>query len=166
MRFVFPFLIAATLSACGQEQARRPSTPHDACGAVSGDGVVVADAWVRPAAEGQATTALYAVICNFGDTDDALVRAASDAAGAVELHETVRGPNASVGMGPIERLPIAARGQAALAPGGAHVMLIGLTRPISEGATIEVTLEFASSPPQAISVPARSDSAQHGEHEH
>ena len=47
-----------------------------------------------------------------------------------------------MGMQPIARLEIPAGGTVQLAPGGYHVMLIGLTKDLNVGDTVQVTLKF------------------------
>ena len=43
-----------------------------------------------------------------------------------------------------DRVPVPAGGQAAFAPGGYHLMLIGLTRTLKAGDKVPATLTFAS----------------------
>ena len=47
-----------------------------------------------------------------------------------------------MGMEPIARLEIPAGGTVQLAPGGYHIMLIGLTKDLNVGDTVQVTLKF------------------------
>ncbi len=84
---------------------------------------------------------VFFTVENAGSEDDALIGASSDAAGKVELHETVT-EGASTMMRPIERIEIPAGGTATLKPGGLHVMLTELTRGLQMGDTFTLTLEF------------------------
>ena len=48
----------------------------------------------------------------------------------------------SMGMRPVARLEIPAGGSVALQSGSYHIMLIGLTKPLAAGETVELTLLF------------------------
>jgi copper(I)-binding protein len=45
-------------------------------------------------------------------------------------------------MREVDAIPVPARGAVTLRPGGLHLMLIGLTRPLAAGETVPVTLRF------------------------
>ena len=49
-----------------------------------------------------------------------------------------------MGMRPVERIAAPAHATTTLAPGGYHIMLIGLVKPLVSGDTVQVTLTFAS----------------------
>jgi copper(I)-binding protein len=86
------------------------------------------------------TSAIYMTIATSG-APDRLIAAASPAAQAVELHTSLD----QVGvmkMQRIETIPVAPDAPAELAPGGRHVMLIGLAAPLEEGMTVPLTLTF------------------------
>jgi copper(I)-binding protein len=85
--------------------------------------------------------AAYFTIKNTGDTDDALVGAASDAARRVELHETVT-EGTTDKMLPVEQIAIPAGREAVLQPGGYHVMLMDLNEELAVGDTVPITLTF------------------------
>lgn len=59
------------------------------------------------------------------------------------------------GMQQVPKLDIPAGGTLELAPGGSHVMLIGLVEPLVAGKSFTATFEFEKAPPQAISVDVR-----------
>jgi copper(I)-binding protein len=50
---------------------------------------------------------------------------------------------------------IAPGGELVLKPGGKHVMLMGLVRPLEPGATIEITLNFDKAGPVKVQVPVK-----------
>jgi len=117
----------------------------------------IQDAWARPGAMGmgqemghgmshggQSTSAVYFVVVNDGGQPDALIRAVSDVAEKVELHETrMEGDVAK--MQPVPRVEIPARGRVEFKPRGLHVMLIGLKRELRVGDTFTLTLRFEKS---------------------
>jgi hypothetical protein len=83
------------------------------------------------------------VIENTGDTDDRLVAAATDAAERVELHTHIENTDGVMRMVEVkDGFPIPAGGSHALKRGGDHVMLMGLTGPLEQGATVPLTLTF------------------------
>jgi hypothetical protein len=155
MKRLLPVLVI--LAGC----ARAPDAATDPCAraSASGDGIVLVEAWIRPVAAG-GTAALYAHICNRGSAD-ALVGAATTAAAAAELHVSERSVDGVSTMRPIDRLDIPAGGHAALAPGGAHLMLIDLAEPLSEGSTVPVSLQFERAGVVDATAEVRSGAASH-----
>jgi len=82
----------------------------------------------------------YVTIANTGDSADALV-GVSAAFPMVKLHESVE-QDGVMRMQHIERLEIGAGETVELAPGGYHVMFMGLTAPFEAGQEVPVTLSF------------------------
>jgi copper(I)-binding protein len=75
----------------------------------------------------------YMAIINTGSTADRLVSASSPAAGKVQVHEMVM-QNGVMKMRELpDGLPIEARKTVSLAPGGNHLMLMGLKNPLKQG---------------------------------
>jgi len=108
--------------------------------------VQVHEAWARRApmmdgAKGGSNGALYAKLLNAGAQADALLGAATDAAGSVEVHETYRSMGMMM-MRPLPKIAIAPGQGVELKPGGYHLMLLGLKRELKPGETVRVTLEF------------------------
>lgn len=103
-------------------------------------------------------TALYFTIENLTDAPDALLSVTADAAGRAELHRQVtRGGR--VRMEPVDAVEIAAGGRARLAPGGTHVMLLELDRPLKPGDALRLELVFR----EAGTVRARAEVRPYGE---
>ncbi|MFM2105038.1 MAG: hypothetical protein RL338_70 [Chloroflexota bacterium] len=105
-------------------------------------GPTVGDPWVRLPMNAEGPTGAFLTISNPGSTADALLSASSPAAAAVEIHETSMGADGMMGMTPVDRIGIPAGGTVELAPGGFHLMLIGLTAPLAAGDEVELTLVF------------------------
>jgi len=97
-------------------------------------------AWARPADAG-GMSAAYLVISNVGEAADALVAARSEVAQAVELHQS-RLVGDVIQMRPMERVEVPAGGRVTLAPGGYHLMLIGLRRALRPGERFPIVLRF------------------------
>lgn len=102
--------------------------------------VAVADAWVRGTVSGQKATGAFMQLTSPAET--ALVAAASPAAKIVEIHE-MKMDGGMMRMRAVDRIPLPAGKPVTLAPGGYHVMLMDLARPLKEGDSVTVTLTFA-----------------------
>jgi copper(I)-binding protein len=99
--------------------------------------VTVKDAWVRGTVPAQKTTGAFATLTS---TEDAkLVAVKSPAAKTVEVHRSEM-HGGMMHMEAVDAVPLPAGKAVKLEPGGFHVMLIGLTRPIQAGT--KVPLEF------------------------
>ena len=83
-------------------------------------------------------------INNNGTEDDALISARSPACGTVELHESFMNEEGAMAMRPVEggRIAVPAGGSAELKQGGLHVMCIDKLEDFTEGADLELTLQF------------------------
>ena len=113
-----------------------------ACGAK--EGIEVHDAWARASTQG-ANSAVYFVIQNHNAEADELVGAASDAADAVEIHESKMDGDVMM-MNRVEAVVLEPATKVEFMPGGLHIMLIGLEQDLKAGNEIEVTLQFRDSP--------------------
>jgi copper(I)-binding protein len=106
----------------------------------------VEGAWARRAAllkggGGSGNSAVYALLVNPGKAPDALVGAASDVAGTVEIHESYVHSGMMM-MRQVGKIDLPAGNRVEMKPGGYHVMLINLKRDLKAGETIGVTLQF------------------------
>jgi periplasmic copper chaperone A len=119
-------------------------------GCSQGSAIAVTEART-PAPPTDRVAAVYLTVANRGAEDDVLTGAGSDVADAVEIHETVVS-DGSAGMRPVEALEVPAGSSLVLEPGGLHIMLIGLERPLRQGDEFVVTLEFARSGPLDVTV--------------
>lgn len=153
----------AALAACGErDHPETAASSPGSCASAPAGGVVVSGAWVRAAGAGQRASAVYLTLCNSGEGPDRLLGVSTDAAEAAEIHQTRKDEAGVASMAPLESVDLAPKEDVALAPGGAHIMLIGLKRPIEAGDTVTLTLEFERSAPQTIEAHARGlDDAGH-----
>lgn len=115
--------------------------------------VEVIDPYVRAVPPGAPATAAFMQLKDNGD-NVALVKAHSDVAESVELHTHIH-DNGVMRMRPIEKLDLKKGETVALQPGGHHIMLIGLTRPIKDGDKVAIDLEFSDGSHQKITAPVR-----------
>ena len=101
--------------------------------------VTVTEAWVRGTVPGQQATGVFMKLKSTEDVS--LVNAASPSAKIVEIHEmTMRGN--VMAMRSIDDIPLPAGKSVELKPGGHHVMLIDLVKPLAKGDKVPVTLTF------------------------
>jgi len=111
--------------------------------------IQVEGAWARRAAmmtggdskAGSGNGAVYATLVNPGKGHDVLIAAASDAAGAVEIHESYQDMGMMM-MRPVKKIDVPAGKKVEMKPGGYHIMLINLKRELKAGESIGVTLQF------------------------
>lgn len=103
--------------------------------------IAVAEAWARPAASGT-DTATYLTITNPGKVEDALLSVSSPDATMAGLHKTSTDASGMTGMAPVQEIAVPAGGTVTFAPGGFHVMLMGLGRDVTAGGTLELHLVF------------------------
>ena len=99
--------------------------------------VTVKDAWIRATAPQQKTAAAYMQITSARDAR--LVEVRSPVAATLEVHETRVENNVSK-MRPVTSFALPAGKTVELAPGGHHLMLVGIKEPIKEGQSVPLTL--------------------------
>ncbi|MCZ4540536.1 copper chaperone PCu(A)C [Dietzia maris] len=110
------------------------------------------DGWAK--ATGTEMTGVFGTITNPGDADLHLIGVESDLGGSAELHETVPGGSGMMMQEREDGFVIPAGGELVLEPGGNHIMLMELGRPITTGQQITLTLEFDGAE-QDVTVSAR-----------
>ena len=101
--------------------------------------VEVKSAWVRGTVAAQKTTGAYMEISSARGAS--LVGAESTAAGAVEVHEMSMDRNV-MRMRAVPKLDLPAGKTVELKPGGYHMMLIDLKRPLKKGDSVPLRLKI------------------------
>jgi hypothetical protein len=101
--------------------------------------VEVKSAWVRGTVAAQKTTGAYMEISSARGAS--LVGAESTAAGAVEVHEMSMDKNV-MRMRAVPKLDLPAGKTVELKPGGYHMMLIDLKRPLKKGDSVPLRLKI------------------------
>jgi copper(I)-binding protein len=102
--------------------------------------ISVTDPWVKGTESGM--TAAFGTLVNNGDTEVTVLSATSPLSPDVELHEVVDSGGKMV-MRPKEGgFTIPAHGTHLLEPGGDHIMMMGVTKPVKPGDQISFTLTF------------------------
>jgi copper(I)-binding protein len=121
--------------------------------AIASAQVAVEDPYARAASPAARSGAAFMLIANEGATDDRLVSAASDVAERVELHTHVMDGDVMRMIHVEEGFAVPAGETIALERGGMHVMFLGLTRPLAQGDTVEVTLSFERAGDVTVAIP-------------
>lgn len=118
------------------------------------DAVTVVDPYVRQVPPGARATAAFMVLRNTGDKDVKLVKATNTASNITELHTHIN-EGGVMKMRPVPAIQIKAGGETVLEPGGLHVMLIDMKKPMKEGDKVALTLGFDDGSTKEIEVPVR-----------
>jgi copper(I)-binding protein len=117
------------------------ATPARAEEVKAGD-LVISQAWSRATPGGAKIGGGYLTIENKGSAADRLIGGSADIAAKAELHEMAVN-NGVMKMRPLDKgLAIEPGKTVKLAPGGYHLMLLDLKRPLKQGEQVPVTLEF------------------------
>lgn len=131
--------------------------------------VRISQAWARTTPPGAVTGAAYLTVTNAGRAPEQLLGAASPAAEKVEIHRmsirdgVMRMQAAKAGV------DIPAGQRLELRPGGYHLMLSGLRKPLRPGDRVVVTLRFARAGSVPVELIVRAlqgagSKPQHGAH--
>jgi periplasmic copper chaperone A len=103
-------------------------------------GIQIEHVWSRAMPAG-ATGVVYLTVTNQGPPDT-LTGVASPVAASAGLHETIN-DHGVMKMRPVTSLPVGPGKPITLAPGGYHIMLMGLRQALVAGTSFPVTLTFA-----------------------
>jgi copper(I)-binding protein len=129
------------------------------------EGLHINSPYARVSTENAQSGAIFFEIENHGDADR-LIGAASDVSEKAELHTHLEDANGVMQMIQIEGgIEIPAHGGHALARGGDHVMLLGLTRSLKQGDMINLTLTFEQAGDVLVQVPVDNERKAEGGHE-
>ncbi|WP_295218028.1 copper chaperone PCu(A)C [uncultured Brevundimonas sp.] len=153
---------ALSLAACNpSEPAKAPAAETPTATAA----VTATDAWCRPSPNGAKAGGCYVTLT--AATDDRLMGGSTPRAGSLQVHE-MKTENGMMKMAELTAgLPLPADQAVALAPGGNHLMLIGLTAPLVAGETVPLTFQFASAPAITVQAQVRQPAMEgmdHGAH--
>ena len=116
--------------------------------------------WARASAGAAKTGAAYLTITDSG-APDRLTGASTPVAATAELHESMSGDMGMMKMRPVPGLPVAPGKPVKLAPGGYHIMLMGLKAPLKQGDSFPLTLTFEHAPPMTVTVAVEGVGASH-----
>src|ERR1700758_1606909 len=104
--------------------------------------LTVIDPWSRATPKGASVGSGYLKIVNSGSTADRLVSGSTDAASSFQVHEMTMEEGVAK-MRPLkDGLEIKPGQTVELTPGGFHIMLTGLKKPLNKGDHFNATLTF------------------------
>jgi len=160
--------LLAFVAACGDDESSSETT------VAATDQITFAGQWARSSPMMVSACAAYVTITS--PVDDKLIAAKVEAnvAATVEVHETVMADTPSdttmmagtdttmngggeMTMRPVEFIELPAGVAVELKPGGYHIMLLDLVKPLEVGSTIKLTLVFESAGEITIDVPVRDE---------
>lgn len=130
--------LLAVTAACADTDGPAAAMPSPA--ASPQPAFAVQDPWVKAADKGM--TAGFGTFVNNGPADVTIVSADSPASG-VELHEMAMQDGAMVMKPKAGGIVVKAGASHELEPGGDHLMLMDLTKPVRPGDEVAFTLAFA-----------------------
>ncbi len=138
-------LLSLLLTSCGSEpnettpSGTDPAPSSSTAPSDQASALTMTDPWVKAAKNGM--TATFGTLVNHGTADVTVTSATSEIATTMELHETLESDDGTMAMSPKEGgFVISAGGNHELAPGGDHLMMMGLNRALKPGEVIAVTL--------------------------
>jgi copper(I)-binding protein len=141
------------LAACGDSQTTSDSTTTEVTAEAP---ITVSGQWARTTPSESKMGAAYMTLNS--NADDELVGASVDKSVAMmtEVHEIVM-VDGAMKMQQVSSIPVVAGTATELKPGGYHVMLMDLAKPLETGDSIQVTLTFAKAGDVVIDVPVLED---------
>ena len=120
-------------------------------------------AWARATVQGQTTAGAYMQLTSRERAS--LVGAESPAAGAVEIHET-RMEGKVMRMRALTRLELPPGKTVELKPGGYHIMLLSLPRPLKKGEVVPIRLKVEMADKSVRTLEVRAEVRESAASEH
>lgn len=148
MYAVCALTLGGGLAGCGSTQAGDPAasvsgTPANSAAAEPGAdaALTVRDAWAKaiPDVSQKKMTGVFGTLQNISDRDVTIVAAENTVSSHSELHETVDKDGDKV-MQQVERFVIKAGEERELRPGGDHLMVMRMDKPLNTGDEVRITL--------------------------
>jgi periplasmic copper chaperone A len=156
-RFILPLTALLALAGAGE-----PAQAHD----YKAGGLTISHPWIRATPKGAAVAGGFVTITNTGAATDRLVGAGVTGASRAEVHATTT-EGGVARMAPVEGgLEIKPGETVKLAPGGYHLMLMGLKGSFVDGELIEGTLQFQNAGRVPVEFEVQSVGAQAPAHSH
>ncbi|MGR3506708.1 MAG: copper chaperone PCu(A)C [Paracoccaceae bacterium] len=125
-----------------------------------GDAVVIEGAWSRASIGTSRPGVAYMRLQNTGDALVTVTGLRTDLAMMPMIHTSTTDAQGVNRMSHLEQVEIAAGETVALEPGGLHVMLMDLQRPMIEGESFTLSLILADGEEITVEVPIRSMAAR------
>ena len=114
----------------------------------------VKEPWARESPPTVTNGAAYMTLVNTGKAADRLIGASGEVSATVELHTHLM-EGGVMKMRPIKAIEVNPGEPAVLRPGGLHIMLIGLKKPLVAGQTFPLRLRFEQAGEIPVNVTVR-----------
>jgi len=108
------------------------------CDGKSESAVAFSHGWARATPSGAKVAAVYAQLSNQSPQSVTILNISTPVARVAQVHETTES-NGMMRMRHVDPLALAAGTDVDLTPGGMHIMLMGLTQPLTLGMEFDVT---------------------------
>lgn len=151
-------LLSSALMVGALSCSRPESTLPKASEAAEGDEVVaLTNFHARPSPPGASVGAIFGTLQSGGGDTLVAVSVPATVAGRAEIHQMVQNAAGQMEMRAVPWLALPEDAPLELAPGGMHVMLFDLVRPLVAGEQLPLTLRFQTGGERMLEVPVRED---------
>lgn len=122
-----------------------------------GEAFEVTDPWIRPSPAGVTVGAAYLTLRSRGGDRLRGVSVSDSVAASVEMHEVLADRAGALRMRRVEGVDLAPGEAVEFSPGGRHLMLIDLRRPLRPGMRIELHLDLERAGRRSVHADVRGD---------
>lgn len=151
-------LFALTIGAAAPSYAEQPVTASSSAAEQLLSSIQVTQAWSRELPPTAPVGAAFLQIENHSENADRLISANSSIAEVTELHAHIHEGDV-MRMVKVDNIDVPAHGNLTLEPGGYHIMLIDLKKPLVAGEQLPLTLQFEQAGQMDITVDILSSDA-------
>jgi copper(I)-binding protein len=140
-------------------------------GSYAQDSLSIEHVWARSTPSSSQNGAVYLTIHNQGTQADRLLSAQTPQAARTQLHRSKMNNGVMQMREEVGGVALAAGQTVTFAPGGLHVMLMGLAQPLKSGTHFPLTLHFDKAGERRVEVevqdsPGNSHATMHGHMDH
>ena len=125
--------------------------------------IEVREAWSRATPPGAKLGVAYMEIRNRGPQAERLIAASTPLARSVEMHVTQRDGEV-MKMRQVQGFDIPARERITLRPGGSHLMLVDIAKPLEKGERFRMRLRFERAGEMEIELQVQEQGSRHPGH--
>jgi periplasmic copper chaperone A len=125
--------------------------------------IEVREAWSRATPPGAKLGVAYMEIRNRGPQAERLIAASTPVARSVEMHVTQRDGEV-MKMRQVQGFDIPARERITLRPGGSHLMLVDIAKPLEKGERFRMRLRFERAGEMEIELQVQEQGSRHPGH--
>lgn len=120
----------------------------------SSDDLMIHNPYARATPPNAPNSAVFMMLHNPSSNERHLISASTSVAKTVELHNHVMEGD-MMKMREVDEIVIPAKGMAELKPGSLHIMLFDLKKPLVEGESIDLTLNYANGETMTLQAPIK-----------